>query len=518
MRMLFVLMAVTASAASLSANNPETAVERSHERAKRIVEAAVDAMGGRAAIDGVKGVRIKLAGEQAPRLQMPTPEPPYTSGHYQEETIIDLEQNRLAVVQTNRNAGFRGNQRIVLSGGKGQTYDLLNRTTVAIDAANAQQQQFAQYQRRLPSLILRTALQRDTTLRYVGEDTVNGAPHHAITFVHVDGIQMALYVDAKTSLISKYELIYPDAVTGDEASEIYFDDYRKVGSLMVPSTFRWLNAGDVVAKWTYNVEFNPQVADATFDASTDGFRVVPVAPAQAAAQRKVGVDKIGDGVYLVNNLGGGVYNVMAVEFNDHIVVVEAPLSAQVSEQAIAEIKKAIPDKPVRYVALTHHHSDHSGGLRAFVAEGASVVTTPANVAYVKSLVASTQLRDALAKGAKPLKVEVVENRKRVFSDATQTLEMHDIGPNSHAREMVVAYLPKQGILFQGDLFFSPFEGQPLGFAQQTTQEFAAKVGELGFKVDKLAGVHGKVGTMSELNEALELAKKVPSGTSTDGQR
>ena len=518
MRMLMTLVVATVLGVPLAANNPETAVERSHERAKRIVETAVEAIGGRAAIDAIKAVRLKLGGEQTPRHQNATPGPPYAPGHYQEETVIDLEQNRLAVVQTNRGPGFRGNARIVLNGGKGHAFDLLNRTATSIDAAAAQQQQFAQYQRRLPSLILRTALQRDATLRYVGEDTIDGAAHNVITFVHVDGLQMALYVDAKTNLIRKYELIYPDSHTGDEASEIYFTDYRKAGALMTPSTFLWKQAGEVVAKWSYDVEFNPQLADATFDDKTDGFNVLAANAAQAAQQRSVGVEKLGDGVYLVNNLGGGVYNVMAVEFANHIVAIEAPLGSAVSERAMAEIRKAIPNKPITHVAVTHHHNDHSGGLRAFVAEGATVVTTPGNANYVKTLVASTQLRDVLAKNAKPLKLETIDNKKRVFSDGTQTLELHDIGPNSHAREMVVAYLPKQGIVFQGDLFFSPFDGQPIGFAQPMTQEFAARIRALGFKVDKLAGVHGKVGNMNELDQSLELAKKVPSGTSTDGNR
>jgi glyoxylase-like metal-dependent hydrolase (beta-lactamase superfamily II) len=492
-------------------------VERSHERAKQVLDAAVDAIGGRAAVEGVKAVRIRLGGESVPRHQNATAEPPHVPGHYQEETAIDLEQNRLAVVQTNKGAGFRGKARIVLNGNKGQTFDLLNRTATPIDAANAQQQQFAQYQRRLPSLILRTALQRDATLRYVGEDTVNATAHHVITFVHVDGLQMALYVDAKTNLISKYELIYQDTIAGDEASEIYFDGYRKVGALLAPSTFVWKQADEVVAKWTYDVDFNPQFADTTFDDTTDGIRVLPANPAQAAQQRRVGVEKLGDGVYLVNNLGGGVYNVMAVEFGNHIVVIEAPLGSQVSEQAIGEIKKTIPNKPVTYVAITHHHNDHSGGLRAFVAEGASVVTTRGNVGYVKSLVASKHVRDGLANSPKPPKLELIENKKRVFSDGTQTLELYDIGPNSHAREMLVAYLPKQQILFQGDLFFSPYDGQPIGFAQEMTQEFAARIRSLGLKVDKLAGVHGKVGNMSELDESLELARKLESAA-TDRPR
>jgi glyoxylase-like metal-dependent hydrolase (beta-lactamase superfamily II) len=515
MRILITLLAVTVAAAPATAQNPETAVERSHERGKKVLDAAVEAIGGRAAVAGVRAVRLRLSGETTPRFQSASPEPPHQPGRYQEETIIDLEQNRLAVVQTNRGAGFRGNARIVLAGGKGQTFDLLNRTATPIDAANAQQQQFAQYQRRLPSLILRTALQRDATLRYVGEDTVNGAAHNVITFVHVDGLQMALYVDAKTNLITKYELIYPDTVTGDEASEIYFDGYRKVGALMAPATFVWKQAGEVVARWAYDVEFDPQLSDASFDDKTDGFRALPV---NAAQQRKVGVEKIGDGVYLVNNLGGGVYNVLAVEFADHVVAIEAPLGSQVSEQAIAEIKKAIPNKPVTHVAVTHHHNDHSGGLRAFVANGAAVVTTPGNAGYVKSMVASKQLHDGLAGSPKPLKLETIENKKRVFTDGTQTLELHDIGPNPHAREMLVAYLPKQRILFQGDLFFSPFDGQPVGFAQESTQEFAARIRALGLAVDKLAGVHGKVGTMSELDEALELAKKVESRAATDRSR
>ena len=68
------------------------------------------------------------------------------------------------------------------------------------------------------------------------------------------------------------------------------------------------------------------------------------------------------------------------------------------------------------------------------------------------------------------------------------------------------------------MFFAPFDGQPLGFAQEATQHFAAKVRELGFKVDKLAGVHGKVATMTELEESLELAKRIQTGTADDQRK
>jgi glyoxylase-like metal-dependent hydrolase (beta-lactamase superfamily II) len=512
MRKLLTSLAVIALAVPLAAENPDTAVKRSHQRATRVLDAAVEAIGGTAAVNGVRAVRMKLAGESTPRLQNPNAQAPFTPAAYQEEAVLDLAQNRLALTISNKGGGFRGNNRIVVAGGSGQNFDLLNRTVTTIGAPGVQNQ-LAVYQRRLPSLILRTALQRAATLRYLGEDTLGGAKHHVITFVHQDPVQMSLYIDAKTNLISKYEMIYPDTLTGDEASELSFANYRKVGGLMVPSTFVWKQAGDVTAKWSYDVEFDPQLTDATFDAKTDGFRVQAAAP-----PRPVAVEKLGDGVYLVNALGGGGYNVMAVEFADHIVALEAPLSSQVGEQAIAEIKKAIPNKPIRYVAITHHHGDHSGGLRAFVADGATVVTTPQNVGFVKGLVESKGLKDGLAKGAKPLKLEVVEGKKRVFTDGSQTLELHDIGPNPHAREMLVAYLPKHRVLFQGDMFFSPFEGQQLGFAQEATQHFAGRIRELGFAIDKLVGVHGKVGTTSELDQALDLAKRMQTGTSDDQRR
>ena len=510
MKRLITSLAVLALAVPLAAENPNTAVKRSQERAKQILDAAVDAIGGADAVNAVRVVRFTLAGESLPRLQNPSAQPPFTPAAYQEQVAFDLAQNRLEVTVTNKGGGFRGKNRIVIDGGTGQNFDLLNRTVTPLAAAGVQNQ-LAVYQRRLPSLILRTALQRAATLRYLGEDTIGGAKHHVITLVHQDPVQMSLYIDARTSLISKYEMIYPDAVTGDEASELGFTDYRKVGPLMVPTTFVWRQAGEVTAKWTYDVAFDPPLPDTTFDGKTDGFRVL-----SAPQPRAVAVEKLGDGVHLVTNLGGGGYNVLAVEFGDHVVAIEAPLSTQVSEQAIAEIKKAIPNKPIRYIAVTHHHGDHAGGLRAFVAEAATIVTTPQNAAFVKSLVESKGLKDSLTTASKSLKMELLDGKKRVFSDASQTLELYDIGPNPHAREMLVAYLPRQGILFQGDLFFSPFEGQPVGFAQEATQHFAGKIRELGFNVSKLVGVHGKVGRMGELEEALELAKRIQ--TTSDNER
>ena len=87
--------------------------------------------------------------------------------------------------------------------------------------------------------------------------------------------------------------------------------------------------------------------------------------------------------------------------------------------------------------------------------------------------------------------------------ATQTVELIDVGPNPHAREMVIAYLPRQRIVFQGDLFFLPNNDAPLGPPQPSTISFAQKLKEKGLAVDRIASVHGRTATMAEFSRALE---------------
>lgn len=488
---------LAASAAVIAAaDNPETITERSQERARQVLDRAVAANGGAEALRAVRAVRLHLDGETWPRFQMTTPEPPFEGGRLRETLLVDLENNRLRLDQRTGGFGFEGDISISIAGGQGSSYDHRARTTTPIPAAQATQQQFIQYYRRLPNLLLRQALDRQNTLRHLGEDDFQGRRHDVFTFVMPDTVQVSVFVDAASGLVSKYELIFTDPMTGVEASEILYGDYRKVGDYHLPSTFTNMQAGDTVAKFALRAEINPPISDDSFVVAAGGYRTVPPPPTDFPQQ----VDTLAAGVHVIRNVAGQNQNTLAVEFADHVVALEAPGSSEGADAVIARIRELAPGKPIRYVAMTHHHGDHVGGIRSFIAEGATVVTTPGNRGAVERMASAVQ-NDRLSRSPRKPEFLFIEGGRRVLKDATRTLELIDVGPNPHAREMVIGWLPKEKIVFQGDLFFVPAADTPFGPPQASTASFAQKLRALGLPYERIAGVHGATATRAQFEEA-----------------
>jgi glyoxylase-like metal-dependent hydrolase (beta-lactamase superfamily II) len=179
----------------------------------------------------------------------------------------------------------------------------------------------------------------------------------------------------------------------------------------------------------------------------------------AAPAMTVTNEKLGDGFYRLTT-GPGSYDSLLVEFKDYIMILEAGQSEARSLAYIAEAKKMVPNKPIRYVMNTHPHSDHTGGLPAMVAEGATIITHRNNQAFFEKALNTprTLLDDTLAKNPKKARIEAVSDKK-VYSDGTRTVEMYHIYPAPHSNGLLVAYIPKEKVLFQGD-FSLPAPGQP----------------------------------------------------------
>jgi glyoxylase-like metal-dependent hydrolase (beta-lactamase superfamily II) len=497
LRTALAVLVLAGSAVTLTAADQAPSLsERSYAQARAVLDRAVEANGGAEALRAIKAVRLTLDGQTFPRLQMTTAEPPFEGGRLQETLLLDLEQNRMRLDQKVSGFGFDGNATVTLAAGQGATYDHRARTTTPIPAAQSSQQQFIQYYRRLPSLLLRQALDRATSLRYLGEDNFQGRRHEVVTFVMPDAVQIAMFVDSATNLVSKYELMFVDPFTGDEASEIHYGAYTKVGAYQLPGTFTNIQAGDAVTKAALKAEINPEITDASFVAEAKDYKAVDAVP--LTLEQKV--ETLAPGVHVMQNIAGQNQNTLIVEFADHIVAVEAPGSSDGSDAVIKRVKELIPGKPIRYVAMTHHHGDHIGGLRSYIAEGATVVTTPGNKGVVERTAAAPQ-NDRLRKNPRAVQVETISGKKRVFSDGARTLELIDIGPNPHTREMVIAWLPAERVLFQGDLFFVPANGAPFGPPQPTTIDFVKKLRKLKLPVQRIASVHGGTATIEQFNEA-----------------
>jgi glyoxylase-like metal-dependent hydrolase (beta-lactamase superfamily II) len=468
----------------------------SYARARDVIERAITALGGLEAIRAVDDVRVSVRGHSFARNQSLGVNPPYDRMTRDEELFIDLKKRRYIVETRDPLPGgfvFGGKQ--VITGNQGFFVNPRDRTIGPLNLTNFNNIGLI---RRLPHLLLLTVYESvPASMRSLGQIPFAGQPHNVVSFASSNGIQWTLYFHPRTNLLSKYEQMVSDNVAGDAVQETVFPNYRTVNGIKVPTGRVTRRAGELIEEVNYEeVVFNARPDESAFT-RPDDLEELP-APTPAPVRET----KLADGVYLFESSS----NSLVVEFNDHVMVVEPYAGGRGAKSIINKIKEMFPNKSIKYVVVTHHHDDHSGGVRSYIAEGVSLVTTAANQSYFERMAASTFTisRDDQTNAKRKPVFDFVRNKKRTFTDGNQIVEIIDIGPNPHAQEMLIAYLPKAKLVFQGDLVNLPANGKyrPTTVNESTVHFFQA-IKKLGLNVERIAAVHGPSTSLDDLRKAID---------------
>ena len=296
------------------------------------------------------------------------------------------------------------------------------------------------------------------------------------------------------NLVERVETWIDNAMYGDLQWEAVYSDYQAANGVQVPRhvvqrQLGWPILDITVTDVRPNAEVN--IAPAP----------VPPAATAPAAAAAVPSEKLSDGVYLI--LGG--YASIAVDFKDYIVIVESAQSEERGLQVITEAKRLIPNKPIRYVINTHHHVDHSSGLRPMVAEGATIVTHEINKPWLEKVFAfpHTLNPDRLAKAPRKAQFELVKEKK-VMTDGNHVIEIHHMQGNGHNAGLLMVYLPKEKVLLEADAYnpaANPNAPAPTPVSPYTSN-LVTEIARLNLDVQRLIPVHypadNRVVTRAEL--------------------
>jgi glyoxylase-like metal-dependent hydrolase (beta-lactamase superfamily II) len=286
-------------------------------------------------------------------------------------------------------------------------------------------------------------------------------------------------------LVERVESRAPDPVLGIVPTVTTYSDYRDFSGIQHPTRIRQSQGGHPVLDVT--------VKEVQANAKAD----IALPDAVRSATERVTTEKIADGVWFV---AGGSHNSVAIEMKDHLVLVEAPLNDGRSGPVIDEVKKLAPGKPIRYAINSHGHFDHSGGLRAAAAEGATIVVQSGSKAYFEKAFAvkNTIAPDRLAKSGRKAKFLAVKDMHRM-SDGTRTLEIRRITGGGHSDTFLMVYLPKERLLIEADAYtpLAP-NAKPPATPNVNNVNLIENIERQKLVVERILPLHGRVVPLDDL--------------------
>lgn len=506
---------------------PDAGMLHSYRLARATVERALEALGGDAAIARAGGLALDGEGELDLGTLLQGRRPFEGDTHPILERIAILPEADRAVheerapINPDASSWERTDYRA------GGTYRIDMETSRASWSRPASRRRL---ERTIPHLLLKEVLENASSLRHLGTATEDGMAREAVGWQFPEGPPVTLHFDPKSGLLRGVESIADLPGRGDATIRWRFQQYTNVPGLGLYPTGYTIHVDDErlrEVRWTRRTA---APAGGVLDAPA-GVKLpppTPFEPAQGAGPGGGGtpadrpefdVRDLAPGVHLLANLRTG-FHMLFVDFGDYVAAVDAPSgwwelqelpardwarspSPALGERYVAAIRHRLGDKPIRYVVLSHHHSDHAGGVRAFVEQGATVVGSALTRPVVeRTLAGSLSLAGRDPAPAPALKYEVVE-KATTFRHGEMEMRIIDVGPNPHSEGMLAVWLPGPRILYVSDLF-DPWSQRSSPPRQRlpVMRWFVQWLDRSGLNPDRIYAIHGSARVTEENLEAI----------------
>jgi glyoxylase-like metal-dependent hydrolase (beta-lactamase superfamily II) len=332
-----------------------------------------------------------------------------------------------------------------------------------------------------PHGLLRAAFANNAA---VARRVIEGRPMTVVSFTDQGKHKVVAYANEQNA-IEKVESWYGNPVLGDTKVVTHYGPYRDFAGVKFPAKI---------------IQYHDDKA--TLDVTVTAVRANPPVDIQVPASVAndpvpVKSEKVADGVWYIT--GVSAYSVL-IEMKDYLIVVEAPHGERRAQAVLAEVKKLVPNKPVKYLVNTHHHFDHSSGIRAMAAEGITIVTHEVNrPLFERAAVNSWNLApDRLAQSKKKPVFQTMGDNM-VLTDGTRSVELYQLVGNTHHDGLVMAYLRKEKLLIEADAYTpGPAGAEPPNVPNPFAVNLEANVRRLNIDVDRIVPIHGRIVPYSQL--------------------